>query len=62
MTKHDLLAGLPAGFEQALLEVGDIPPWGVDVGTGVEGADYRKDPARMKAFVEAVRRHGDEPD
>lgn len=52
----------PENVEQALRDVGDIPPWGVDVATGVEGADYRKDPARMKAFVEAVRRHGEDPD
>jgi phosphoribosylanthranilate isomerase len=27
----------------------------VDVATGVEGSGYRKDPARLRAFVEAVR-------
>lgn len=47
----------PDNVEQALDDVGDIPPWGVDVATGVEGENYRKDPALMKAFVEAVRRH-----
>lgn len=60
---HDVIiaGGLtPDNVEQALEDVGDIPPWGVDVATGVEGPDYRKDPARMKAFVEAVRRHGEE--
>ena len=49
----------PQNVGQALSDVGDIPPWGVDVATGVEGSDYRKDPALMKEFVEAVRRHGD---
>jgi phosphoribosylanthranilate isomerase len=43
--------------EQALREVGDLSPWGVDVATGVEGPDFGKDPQLMKAFVDAVRRH-----
>jgi phosphoribosylanthranilate isomerase len=48
----------PENVAQALADVGDIPPWGVDVATGVEidGEDARKDPAKMRAFVEAVRR------
>jgi len=46
----------PENVASALADVGEIPPWGVDVATGVEGANYRKDPARMRAFVEAVRR------
>ena len=45
----------PENVASALADVGEIPPWGVDVATGVEGPDYRKDPARMRAFVEAVR-------
>jgi len=49
----------PDNVEQALADVGDIPPWGVDVATGVEDSNRHKDPARMKAFVEAVRRHGE---
>jgi len=40
---------------QALEELGDLLPWGVDVATGVEGESYRKDAARMRAFVAAVR-------
>jgi phosphoribosylanthranilate isomerase len=31
-------------------------PWGVDVVTGVEREPGRKDPEKLKAFVEAVRR------
>lgn len=46
----------PENVATALADVGEIPPWGVDVATGVEGEGYRKDPARMRAFVEAVRR------
>lgn len=57
-----ILAGglTPDNVGDALHAVGDIPPWGVDVATGVEGEGHRKDPARMRAFVEAVRRAEDE--
>ncbi len=52
-----LAGGLnPENVAGALGEVGDILPWGVDVAPGVEGEGYRKDPAKLKAFVEAVRR------
>jgi phosphoribosylanthranilate isomerase len=52
-----ILAGglTPENVGQALEELGDLLPWGVDVATGVEGSGYRKDPARLRAFVEAVR-------
>ncbi len=52
-----ILAGglTPENVGQALEELGDLLPWGVDVATGVEGAEFRKDPARMRAFIEAVR-------
>jgi len=59
---HDVIiaGGLdPENVEKALEDVGDIPPWGVDVATGVEAEGFVKDPSRMKAFVEAVRRYGD---
>ena len=49
----------PDNVEQALADVGDISPWGVDVATGVEGPDGHKDQSLMKAFVEAVRRYGE---
>ena len=47
----------PDNVGQALADVGAVPPWGVDVATGVERESFRKDPARMKAFVAAVRRY-----
>ena len=52
-----ILAGglTPENVGQALAELGDLLPWGVDVATGVEGAGYRKDPARIAAFIRAVR-------
>lgn len=58
---HDVIiaGGLtPENVAEALADVGDIPPWGVDVATGVEfeGEDARKDPEKMRAFVEEVRR------
>jgi phosphoribosylanthranilate isomerase len=45
-----ILAGglTPANVRQAILEVG---PAGVDVHTGVEGADGRKDRGKVEAFV-----------
>lgn len=51
-----LAGGLsPDNVAQALEALGDYLPWGVDVATGVEAEGFRKDPARMRAFVEAVR-------
>ena len=59
---HDvILAGglTPDNVETALAEIGELLPWGVDCATGVEGEGFRKDPAKMAAFVEAVRRAED---
>jgi phosphoribosylanthranilate isomerase len=51
-----LAGGLNAeNVGEALADLGDLLPWGVDVATGVEGEGYRKDPARIEAFVAAVR-------
>lgn len=45
----------PGNVAEALADVGDLPPWGVDVATGVEGEGHVKDPELMRAFVAAVR-------
>lgn len=52
-----LAGGLdPQNVGPALSALGDLLPWGVDVATGVETEGHRKDPGKIKAFVEAVRR------
>jgi phosphoribosylanthranilate isomerase len=53
-----ILAGglTPENVGAALSELGDLLPWGVDVATGVESESNRKDPARIAAFIEAVRK------
>jgi len=52
-----LAGGLdPDNVGKALEDLGDLLPWGVDVATGVEGEGYRKDPAKLAAFVAAVRK------
>ena len=52
-----ILAGglTPENVGEALASLGDLLPWGVDVASGVEGSDRRKDRERLAAFVRAVR-------
>ncbi len=50
-----LAGGLtPANVGEAIARV---RPWMVDVSSGVEAEPRRKDPARIRAFIEAVRAH-----
>ena len=52
-----LAGGLdPDNVGEAIDGLGEYLPWGVDVATGVEGDGNRKDPAKIKAFIDAVRR------
>jgi len=52
-----LAGGLdPSNVGEALEALGDLLPWGVDVATGVEDDAYRKDPAKITAFIAAVRK------
>jgi phosphoribosylanthranilate isomerase len=51
-----LAGGLdPDNVSEALASLGDLLPWGVDVATGVESEDGRKDPEKMARFVAKVR-------
>lgn len=52
-----LAGGLdPDNVGDALRSLGGLPPWGVDVATGVETEGYRKSRDRIEAFVSAVRK------
>ncbi len=55
---HRLILAGGLDVENVAAAIRRVRPWGVDVASGVEGRPGRKDPARLKAFLNAAKAAG----
>ena len=55
---HRLLLAGGLDADNVAAAIRRVRPWGVDVATGVEGRPGRKDPARLRAFLNAAKAAG----
>ena len=54
-TGRDVVIGAILGADEFGIAIQKVNPWGVDVATGVESEAGRKDPRKLRAFIEAAR-------